>query len=345
MSELEKVKNYLLYVSSKLDLPTDSHLTERINQTWTHIFEELMSTGLISSNNEDQLLRAHWLTVYNPDQNSWEQSRSIKDKFHLKAYVGKHAQLLKDIKEYLDTLKNATTAYSDLYDPERANAFNDVPNIKLREQIIYFSSKLARLGSRASFHPILLAARMKAEDDGKTYLELIKLCELFEFRVYRWMRRTSRSGQSRLFRLGYDYYHDKDFKKIKTGIINTLHLNCPDKEFLNGFRDGRDSYHWDGIRYFLYEYEQFLADQAGKKVEMPWDVLIDTKKRDTLEHILPQTPVDEYWTSRFSKEDQEHWTNDYGNLTITYDNTPMLNKPFRKGKKEKDDKAYYYQDF
>jgi hypothetical protein len=344
LSELDKVKNYLLYISSKLDLPSDSGLVERINSTWSHIFKELMSAGLSSTNYEDQLLRAHWLTIYNPDATLWKQSRSIKDQFNLKTCVGKHNELLQDLREYLETLRNVATAYSDLYRPERSNAYNDITDTKLREQIIFFSTKLSRLGSRAGFHPILLAARLKGADGGKTYLEIVKLCEAFEFRAYRLMEHSSRKGQSRLFHLGFDFFHDRNFGKLKNGILDTLLDLCSDKDFIQDLQEDRDYYHWDGIKYFLYEYEQFLAEQAGKKIEMPWEVLIETDKKDTIEHILPQTPVDKYWTSRFSEDEQNTWTNDIGNLTLTYDNSPMLNKPFRKGKKAKDDKLYYYKE-
>ena len=34
--------------------------------------------------------------------------------------------MLQEIIEYLDTLKNAATAYCDLHRPLRANAFNDI---------------------------------------------------------------------------------------------------------------------------------------------------------------------------------------------------------------------------
>ena len=99
------------------------------------------------------------------------------------------------------------------------------------------------------------------------------------------------------------------------------------------------------LKYFLYEYEQYLADQKGVSVRMPWADLIKSRKEDTIEHILPQTPVDEYWTSRFpTKEEQVLWINDIGNLTLTYDNSPMQNKPFRKGKVDHDDKVSYYDD-
>ena len=95
LTELEKVKNYLLYVCSKLDLPTSFPLEEQINATWAHIFEELMAAGLSDSDNEDQFLRAHWLAVYDYDQKKWNQFRSIKDQFALKSFQGRHTQMLR----------------------------------------------------------------------------------------------------------------------------------------------------------------------------------------------------------------------------------------------------------
>jgi uncharacterized protein with ParB-like and HNH nuclease domain len=64
LSELEKVKNYLLYLASKLELEEQHDLADRINDTWAAIFRRLMASGLNSSADEDRLLRAHWLMVY-----------------------------------------------------------------------------------------------------------------------------------------------------------------------------------------------------------------------------------------------------------------------------------------
>lgn len=59
LSELEKVKNYLLYISSKLALENHD-LGKRINDTWSNIFQRLMAAGLVDTGSEDQFLRVHW---------------------------------------------------------------------------------------------------------------------------------------------------------------------------------------------------------------------------------------------------------------------------------------------
>jgi uncharacterized protein with ParB-like and HNH nuclease domain len=52
LSELEKVKNYLLYLASKLDLKDHNELEAQINGTWTEIFQRLMANGLTSSSDD-----------------------------------------------------------------------------------------------------------------------------------------------------------------------------------------------------------------------------------------------------------------------------------------------------
>ena len=69
LSELEKVKNYLLYVASKVG--DSGRLAREINQTWGRILQRLMASGLARSSDEDQLLKTHWLMVYNPDERHW----------------------------------------------------------------------------------------------------------------------------------------------------------------------------------------------------------------------------------------------------------------------------------
>ena len=76
-------------------------------------------------------------------------------------------------------------------------------------------------------------------------------------------------------------------------------------------------YSWDCVSYLHYEYEQGLIEkgkQTNKKLS--WEAL-ETSKKDTLEHIFPQTPSDPYWYDRFghlSEEKQRYLTHSLGNL-------------------------------
>src|SRR5207237_97334 len=124
LSELEKVKNYLLFLASKLHLP-QHHLADEVNRAWTHVFERLMQADLTSADAEDQLLRSHWLMAYDHHSKNWDGSKSIKDRFNFRReeYQDDHPALLRDLIEYTQTLEKASLAYCDIRQPARTDAF------------------------------------------------------------------------------------------------------------------------------------------------------------------------------------------------------------------------------
>ena len=89
LTELEKVKNFLLHASVALRGSNNPNELERsVNEAWAEILRQLMAADLESSADEDRLLRAHWLTHYDPQPRLWQGSRSIKERFALR----KHSQ-------------------------------------------------------------------------------------------------------------------------------------------------------------------------------------------------------------------------------------------------------------
>ncbi len=340
LTDLEKIKNHFLYLASKLDLKAPHSLNERINQTWNHIFEELMASGLGDDENESQLLRMHWLMVYDALPQNWKRYQTLKDRFNLKTYQHRHPQLLQDLIDYLESLQNTVTAYCDIHFPHRAQAFNNV-DFSLRAQVIAASQKLVRLGMRVTFIPLLMAVRLKTTDGGKTYLQAVEACEKFDFRVYQWQRARSSAAQTIFFRLGKQFYATPNPERILASIARTTLEYCSNARFVERFqRETETWYPWSGLKYFLYEYEHHLAAQAREPVRMQWDDLWDTK-RDSLEHILPQTPT-ESWLESFPDESRrKRWTHDIGNLTLTFDNSSLQNKSFQEKKGNPAQKSCY----
>ncbi len=106
LSEMEKVKNYLLYLASKLPKEARQELSDHINNSWGEIFRTLMESGASFKENEDQLLRFNWLMGYNPDAREWEGYASIKTTYALKKYPTADDKLIlrKEIKEYVDSI-------------------------------------------------------------------------------------------------------------------------------------------------------------------------------------------------------------------------------------------------
>jgi hypothetical protein len=328
LSELEKVKNYLLYAASTLSLPHE--LDRAVNDAWGEIFRQLMAAGLTSSTDEDQLLRAHWLTAYDPQPRKWGGSKAIKARFDLRDYQGDQQRLLDDLLKYTEGLRASCVGYCDARAPERADSFASMVNSATRSEVRRWSAKLIRTNVIAPFLPLLIATRIRFANDSTRYLELVKFCEMFAFRVYRLLERRADAGQGDLFRIGHLLHTDQyGFDEAMRKLWVTLLAFSPDSWFEEALRrEGYDWYSWAGLKYFLYEYEESLAAKKGAVPKIPWEEVRRRERADTIEHILPQTPKDAYWLDRFDALERKNLTHDIGNLSLTKDNASYGNKPF-----------------
>jgi len=86
------------------------------------------------------------------------------------------------------------------------------------------------------------------------------------------------------------------------------------------YRKGR----YQKPRYVLLRIDMERHYNRNKRIEVVGNV--------TVEHILPQTPTDEYWTSRFTEDERLRWTHRLGNLTLLdgRKNYQVSNNPFPK---------------
>jgi uncharacterized protein with ParB-like and HNH nuclease domain len=333
ISELDKVKNYLLYLESKLNIGKNN-LVDRINHAWKGAFERLMIADLASVQEEDRLLRTHWIMAYDHERRNWEGSKSIKKKFNLRGeYSGQDKRLLDDLIKYVDTIDSASLAYQDIERPAHPQAFAEFKTEGLREKIQSVGEKLQRTKrvSRA-FPPLLMATRLRYPKDESKYLDMVQLCEKFAFRVFLLLEKRTDAGEAKLADVGHQLYNRKmSFDVALDEVRRELLRHCPTEEFKSSFEpneEHNDWYSWIGLRHFLYEYEEHLAEERKQRVEMSWEKIKDGKAENTIEHILPQTPEDLYWTSEFDKDELRLWTHDIGNLCLTYHNANLGNKPF-----------------
>lgn len=192
-----------------------------------------MASGLVGTSNEDQLLRVHWLIAYDYQRKNWEGSKSVKEKFSLKHYKGRHKDLLNNLHEYTRSLNGASLAYCDVANPQRSDAFSALRSEPaLRDRIIGASDKLRRVRAVATFMPLLVAARLRYPEDGSKYLEMVRTCEVFAFRVYRLQQMRSNTGDSTLLRLAYQLYSaQRSFEEVMADLRGTLLYYCSDHRF------------------------------------------------------------------------------------------------------------------
>ena len=335
LTNLEKVKNFLLHASTCLNPPVPNDLGKSINSAWGEILRQLMAAGLESSADEDRLLRAHWLTHYNPSARKWKGSKSVKSKFDLRAKIAQPEKLLDGLTNYTEGLRASCVSFCDAFKPGRHDAFKSFDaNPEGRAQVVEWSAKLGRVNVISPFLPLLLAARERWPDDPRRYLEILKLCESFAFRVYRLRNYRSDAGQASLFNLGHDLAQKrKDFDDVIRDFKGSLAYWCGNEDFedvTSGMsRLTSEAYSWGGLRYFLYEYETDLALKQGASPIVTWDELRKRDLRNSIEHILPRS-IDgqQYWQERFTRAEHNRYVHDLGNLTLTKHNSHYSNKPF-----------------
>lgn len=330
LTDLEKVKNFLIYASTRLDQQND--LRHQVNLAWSSVLQTLMGANLESSQAEDLFLRSDWRCRYNPQPRDWKGIDSIKERFELRVTPDKHNRLLDDLTVYTDGLANSCVAYADAVNPNRHDAFLSFTNQpKLVEDVRDWNSRLVRINVLQPIVPILMAVRERWRDDARKYLEILRVLERFSFRVYMLKESRSDAGQARLFRLAHRITHrDIGFKGVNDEIRSEMGFRCSEEEFhrtLGQLNAEARWYDWDGLKYLLYEYETHLA--ADGKPEKGWDVIRKQDLRESIEHILPQTIRSvEYWETRFTDQQHERYVHDIGNLTLTLSNAHYGNKDF-----------------
>ena len=345
LTDLEKVKNLLLHTSTRLS--TKNTLDKTVKGAWGEILRQMMAANLVRGADEDQLLAAHWFIHYNPRRSQWERSKSVKSKFDVRKYQGDHKNLLLQLEDYTKGLRRACTSFCDAYMPSRDNAFASFSNEPTkRAEVVEWSEKLRRVRVIATFLPTLIAVRERWPEDPGKYLEVLKLCEAFAFRVYRLRGYRADTGQAAFARLGHDLVtNQRDFQYCTQVIKSELGRRCNDDQFMEEINsDSPDNwYNWGGLRYLLYEYEVELGRRQGASPTVSWSELSNLNLQDTIEHVLPQS-IDKqrYWTRRFNKRQHERYCHDLGNLTLTKGNPSLGNKSFPEKKGDAVTKGYCY---
>ena len=337
LTELEKTKNYLLYLASLLDDGLRRQLAAIINECWRTIFVNLGSAQLGPAH-EDQLLRVHWLATQDPRQREWEKIRSVKERFHRSRYREDKSLLLEEVASYAYSLRDASAAYRDIVTDghESFAAYGpDAADVRRR------SRQLRQAGVVLIFAPLLIAARLRFPADGKPYGSVVDLCERYSVRVFLINERRSNAGSTRLYSLAFQLHSDGDLKTALAGLLERIRFFAGDEETAAELRNPRRNwYAKPGHKYFLYQYELHLLGGAAPLYGFEHFTRGEFKT-STTEHILPQNPASDCWLV-FDAEDRALYTNCLGNLVLTNDNSVYSNYCFtrkRDGATDSDGKS------
>jgi len=338
LTQFEKVKNYLLYVAAKV---SDGERLKKIgvdvNDTWRRVLSRLDEAG--DEADEDALVRYHW-AIYpgatwfqdGKPEKTYDIHRAIKET--ISPRDAKPDETYAQIEAYLLSLRGGADAYVDLVRPEVPRAFGFVS--ANRDLLVERARRLRRLDRSASLMPLLMASYMCYGSAPSDLAEILRLAEVFVFRLLL-LEKRAQAGVSATYRLARRVNSESLPATGACMEIRELAKKYADDATVqttllsrNSSLDDGDYYHWNGILYFLYEYERHLVEQSKQKFTVDWDAFFK-RGAESIEHILPQgeeTLTVDYWKARFTLEQFRHNRHRLGNLTITDWNSSLGNKGF-----------------
>jgi len=215
-----------------------------------------------------------------------------------------------DINDYINSLKNMAQYWYFLHNPYDSES-------PLTPDEKDWVDKLNRIGI-GYFRPLVAVTLSLKHVAVERRVELLKTIERFIFILLRTGYAPSNFQSSVFLRKTRELFRNE---LSVEDIVNSLNVKLNSdidsiiKIFIakmkKRFDDGGGFYWWNGLRYFMFEYELYLAGNKGRPSGIDnWKMFINPhgQKAITIEHIFPQTPDNEYWLKHFSKFDKKQQT-------------------------------------
>lgn len=323
LTSLELLKNRLIYLSTLFkNNEGREQLRININDAWKTMYEYLGKNPEVPLS-DNLFLRNHWTMYFKYTRKKGDDYIKflLDDKFSARNVTHPkspdNALEIEAISDYVRSLQQSIVYWFYMHNPYYAQS-----NELTGAQKVWLD-RLDRLSFR-SFKPLMLSAFVSKQDPAQI-TELLKAAERYNFTLFNVSQRRANTGDTEFFSMSRDLLTGE---KTIDDVLNTINrwvkkYYDPEKFLVHiqeKYELDRDGfYHWDGVRYFLFEHEQWLREKGRQATsKLSWDVLKSNKKDHvTLEHIFPQTPNDDYWKERFGhldKPEQRYLTHSLGNL-------------------------------
>lgn len=209
------------------------------------------------------------------------------------------------------------------------NTFNPQTNSDYTKEESKAVDRLNRIGI-GYFRPLLMASFYNSKIIADERTKLIDAIERFIFLAFRISRAQSNFRNSVYYNATRELATDitsseKIIKNLENDLFwikdvdGNLRIS-PFKDFIyRKFISGTGFYGWNGLKYFLFEYEDHLMISRGVP-KVSWNNFIKNEKdKVSIEHIYPQTATNECWSNAFENlkdERKKLLTNMLGNLLL-----------------------------
>lgn len=336
LSHLELLKNRLIYLSTRFNKEKleREHLRKAINESWKTVYHYL---GKVASDkfNDDIFLRTHFICYFGPQllEKASEEAGEVRPdwlyrylrrdsykEFLLDYYfTPKRVNALESTEEltlgevyaYAEHIKESVKTYFEVASPDNSKWSDEekmaVSSIRRQSKIEVFTFAVA----------VMLNVK-----DKRNRIKLLQAAERYAF-LYK-IRPYSFAGVDMAVMAVRLISKRKKPDEIYDECKNVCDNFVSSTEFYDAIKSvgkGGGYYTWGALRYFMYEYEQYLRKKSKTTRKLlNWnEYLNESYESDykTIEHIFPQRASDPYWKSAFdgySVSERNVLRNSIGNL-------------------------------
>lgn len=291
LSELEKIKNYFIYLST---IYQRKDLRNTINSNWGTILQNLSKADFVSNEKENEFLRNCYLVFYsNNKARSWHVYDELKVRYpSTKPEI--EERTIDEMKRFVVFLCEASLHtvwfYTDSIPADRYPLHRK------------WLTRLRCHHVNASIFPLYLATMSRLESDSNGVLEALELIEKLNFRVYvlpnaNVSRTDSRQGE--LFDWANRLFNHTDgfnFADLRQNIIHFVQQLCPTNIFVQSLTIDKDEtidyYTWGGLRFLLSSYEEFLRESQRKET---WNLESILRRRKDSSNTNDYLSLEHIW--------------------------------------------------
>jgi uncharacterized protein with ParB-like and HNH nuclease domain len=329
LSDIDKVKNYIIYICHRFD---NNILAKDTNRRFGEIFNELIKVEFFSNvlKAENHFLKNAYLIYTGDTKDLNDIHKKIKNNLITKYASEKKRDLFtsstsgiekkqRQIKEFNSFLTKAAKEYSKLFNCTYEST-------KINEMLF----RLKMLDYLDTFIPVLLAVATNKKYKLSHLEKIVEILEIYALRIFGIENKKSNSGMHSLNEIAFNIKSNKTkFNQVKKDIRDLMKKYSDGNSFRRSIikEQSYDKKSTNVIKYFLYEYELYISEIDKNDYKMPSfiDFYNNSEKDFTIEHIAPQTPLPG------SKEILN--LHSLGNLVLTKTNKRLDNKLFEQKKK------------
>ena len=325
LSDIDKVKNYLIYLTHRLN---EKVVAKEINKKFGEIFTELMRIENHSIIRIENQFLKHCYIVFSGDNRDLSdipkkikleliKQREIFTKKNLfDNDTAQREKKIKEIKDFNNFLHKSANYYSAILNQNFEN-----------ENINKSFFRLEILGKIEAFLPLYLAILNNRKFKPEFLITINEILEVFTIRVFIFGSKKGNTGNTTLFELAHKVLTNKiNFTELKKELRNLIEKNSNNLDLKKSIVNigAYNNINQSALKLILLDYEYFLQGESLAKFDIGTVKDLSNNSKINIEHIAPQTILP-------GVKPMEN-INLLGNLVLTFNNSTLTNKTFESKK-------------